>query len=121
MGAAGQVTIAKMPVLREQLESRVFRPGYNMPTMSIEEAGEIDYQEMLERTEREKQAAARKVWLPVCRFFFSCLKMKKKKAEEPDEDHVGHYDSVTVYKDRDWDAFKDDNPTGSGNTTGNLG
>jgi hypothetical protein len=34
--------------------------------MSIEEAGEIDYMEMLERTEREKQSAARKVCFLVC-------------------------------------------------------
>jgi hypothetical protein len=55
-----------MPVLREQFENRVFQPGYNMATMSIEEAGEIDYMEMLERTEREKQSAARKVCFLVC-------------------------------------------------------
>lgn len=102
VGPAGQITIAKLPVLREQLESRVFQPGYNMATMSIEEAGERDYQEMLERTEREKQSAARK-------------------AEEPDEDNAAFYDSVTVYKDRDWDTFKDENPTGCGNTMANLG
>ena len=89
-------------MLRAELEKQVFRPGYNMATMSVEEAGERDYQEMLERTEREKASAARK-------------------AAEPDEDDATHYDTVTVYKDRSWDAFKDDNPTGSGNTTGNLG
>jgi hypothetical protein len=60
VGPAGQITIAKLPVLREQLESRVFQPGYNMATMSIEEAGERDYQEMLERTEREKTIRCKK-------------------------------------------------------------
>lgn len=73
VGPAGQITIAKLPVLREQLESRVFRPGYNMATMSVEEAGEIDYQEMLERTEREKQAAARKVNEICFGFLVSCF------------------------------------------------
>ncbi len=106
VGLAGQVTITKTPVLpqglmqqamapatgtqRDVFASGVFRPGYSMATMSIEEAGERDFQELMERTEREKASAALK-------------------AAEPDEDDATHYDRVTVYKDRDWDAFKDDN------------
>jgi immunoglobulin-binding protein 1 len=101
-GPGGTVTIDKarqlpqglLPAVagtqREAFERQVFRPGFNMATMSVEEAGERDYQELLERTEREKAAAALR-------------------AEEPDEDDATHYDRVTVYKDRDWDAFKDDN------------
>lgn len=114
--SSGAITITKAPVVessalqaaaglqvqRTDFQRGVFRPGYNMATMSIEEAGEIDYQEMLQRQEREKRSAA-------------------EKEKEPDEDDTDHYDRVTVYKDRDWDKFKDDNPTGSGNTTGNLG
>ena len=130
VGPGGMVTIDKTPALpqgllpvgfaqREALGRQVFQPGYNMATMSVEEAGERDYEELLERTEREKAAAALR-------------------AEEPDEDDATHYDAVTVYKDRSWDAFKDDNvrewfvvcvwkmpnllqPTGCGNTTANLG
>jgi immunoglobulin-binding protein 1 len=101
-GPGGTVTIDKarqlpqglLPAVagtqREAFERQVFRPGFNMATMSVEEAGERDYQELLERTEREKAAAALR-------------------AEEPDEDDATHYDRVTVYKDRDWDAFKDEN------------
>jgi hypothetical protein len=57
---------------------------------------------MMQRHEREAQQAALK-------------------AAEPDEDDIVHYDTVTVYKDRDWDAFVDANPKGSGNTMANLG
>lgn len=113
VGASGQVTIEKLPTLaathtrglvgdREGLGNQVFRPHYNMATMSVEQAGEYDYQELMERQQRESQHAA-------------------VRAQEPDEDDVEHYDSVTVYKDRDWDHFCDNNAPGSGNTTGNLG
>lgn len=89
-------------ITRSQLKEQVFRPGYTMHTVSVEEAGERDYQEAMERAAREARNAAAR-------------------AEEPDEDDTVHYDSVTVYKDRDWDAFVDANPKGSGNTMGNLG
>eukprot|EP01091_Cochliopodium_minus_P014475 TRINITY_DN4913_c0_g1_i1.p1 TRINITY_DN4913_c0_g1~~TRINITY_DN4913_c0_g1_i1.p1 ORF type:complete len:340 (+),score=124.76 TRINITY_DN4913_c0_g1_i1:35-1054(+) len=82
---------------RKQKISEVFRPSYTQHTISIEEAGEIDYQEMLERQKREEIS-------------------KKKREEEPDEDDLDYYDTVKIYKDREWDEWKDDNPTGSGNT-----
>lgn len=99
LGKHGEITIK-----RATLQDQVFRPGYNMATVSIEEAGERDYQEAMERQARQK------------------LSEQQREADaEDDDDNTIKYDSVTVYKDRDWDAFKDDNPTGSGNTTGNLG
>lgn len=96
-GPMGGITIT-----RSTLADQVFRPGFNMATVSIEEAGERDYQEMMQRQAREAASAAQR-------------------AAEPDEDNVLHYDTVTVYKDRDWDAFVDDNPKGAGNSMANLG
>ena len=110
VGPNGQVTISKDPVFegldsrRTEFQNNVFRPGYNMATMSIEEAADIDMREAIERQNRENQA-----------------KQMQAEAGEDEEDNTIHYDNVQVYKDREWDAFKDDNPTGSGNTTGNLG
>jgi hypothetical protein len=52
-GKHGELVISKAPEptqlidvfgKRETFQNQVFRPGYNMATMSIEEAGEIDYQ-----------------------------------------------------------------------------
>jgi len=82
---------------RKQKISEVFRPQYTQHTVSIEEAGEIDYQEMLERQKREEES-------------------KKRREEEPNEDDLNYFDTVKVYKDREWDEWKDDHPTGSGNT-----
>ena len=81
---------------RQQKISQVFRPHYTPYTMSIEEAGEIDYREMLERQKREEIS-------------------KKDRENQPNEDDLDHYDIVQVYKERDNDLFKDENPTGWGN------
>ncbi|GMH72183.1 hypothetical protein TL16_g05851 [Triparma laevis f. inornata] len=41
----------------QQLKSGVFRPGWNLPTMSLEELGEIEYRDAMERAEQQKVSA----------------------------------------------------------------
>ena len=79
---------------RQRLQDGVFRPDYNLPTMTIDE--------YLEEERRrggiidgggEKSAMRQMV----------------------DEDDMNKADEETM-KDRRWDDFKDDNPKGAGNT-----
>lgn len=65
----------------------------NPPTMSVEEAGEIEYQLMLRRQAEQKKNAAK----------------KSKQSDDESED------AEELKKTREWDDWKDDNPRGWGN------
>ena len=41
--------------LREQMKAQVFQPHWNQPTMSLEEFGEREYQDMMKREEKDKE------------------------------------------------------------------
>ncbi|KAI2626206.1 TAP42-like family protein [Xylaria nigripes] len=79
---------------RQELQRGVFRPGHNLPTMSIDE-----YLEEERRRggiiEGGGEASGRQ--------------------PEPDEDDIEKADEATM-KAREWDEFKEANPRGSGNT-----
>ncbi|KAJ2994052.1 hypothetical protein NUW58_g1655 [Xylaria curta] len=79
---------------RQQLQRGVFRPGHNLPTMSIDE-----YLEEERRRggiiEGGGEASGRQ--------------------PEPDEDNMEKADAETM-KAREWDEFQEANPRGSGNT-----
>ncbi|KAI0396322.1 TAP42-like family protein [Xylariaceae sp. FL0594] len=79
---------------RQELQRGVFRPGHNLPTMSIDE-----YLEEEKRRggiiEGGGEASGRQ--------------------PEPDEDDMDKADQETM-KAREWDEFKEANPRGSGNT-----
>ncbi|TGJ79493.1 hypothetical protein E0Z10_g9277 [Xylaria hypoxylon] len=79
---------------RQELQRGVFRPGHNLPTMSIDE-----YLEEERRRggiiEGGGEASGRQ--------------------PEPDEDNMEKADAETM-KAREWDEFQESNPRGSGNT-----
>jgi len=41
---------------REEIRKGVFRPGWNLPTMTLEELGEIEMRDAIEREKRQKEA-----------------------------------------------------------------
>jgi len=84
-----------------QIKKATFKPHWNQPTMTVEEAGEI---EAALAMQREKEQASFKA------------KADTEKKSESDEEN----DDAALKKAREWDQFKDDNPWGSGNT-GNKG
>lgn len=79
---------------RQELQKGVFRPGHNLPTMSIDE-----YLEEERRRggiiEGGGEASGRQA--------------------TPDEDNYEKADAATM-KARDWDEFTEENPKGAGNT-----
>ncbi|KAI9594217.1 TAP42-like protein [Syncephalis fuscata] len=78
---------------REQILQGVFRPGWRLPTMSIDEYLEQER----ERGNIIEGGGAESG--------------KKKLIDEDNEEEV----DAKTYKDREWDDFKDDNPRGWGN------
>uniref|UniRef100_A0A7S4AX10 TAP42-like protein n=1 Tax=Pseudo-nitzschia australis TaxID=44445 RepID=A0A7S4AX10_9STRA len=96
---------------REEIRSKVFQPGWNQPTMSLEELGEREYQEAIEREARQKQAEADRVHQP---------KKYEDLVRDGLEDNAELVDA-SAKLDRDWDDWKDQNPRGSGNKMANRG
>lgn len=78
---------------RTQLRDGVFRPGHNLPTMSIDE-----YLEEERRRGGIIEGGGNNAPAP-----------------EIDEDNMALADAETI-KAREWDEFKESNPKGSGNT-----
>ncbi len=79
---------------RQELQRGVFRPGHNLPTMSIDEYLEEERRQG-NIIEGGGEASMRQ--------------------PEPDEDNMEKADEETM-KARYWDEFTEDNPKGSGNT-----
>lgn len=75
----------------------VFRPSHTLPTMTVEQHGEIEYRELVERTRREAETKARRA---------------AEDAARTEEER----DARELAKARAWDEFKDDNPFGHGNS-----
>ena len=79
---------------RQEIQQGVFRPGHNLPTMSIDEY--LDEERRRGNIiEGGGEASLRQ--------------------PEPDEDNIEKADEETM-KARYWDEFTEDNPKGSGNT-----
>jgi hypothetical protein len=96
---------------RDEIRSKVFRPGWSQPTMSLEELGEREYQQAIEREERQKQAEANRINEP---------KRYEELVRDGMEDHPDLVDA-SAKLDREWDDWKNDNPRGSGNKMANRG
>lgn len=79
---------------RQNLQSQVFRPTVALPTVSVEQQGMIELQRMQEAQQKEAAAAAYKA-----------------AHEDSDEDS-----DAKVDKQRAWDDWKDENPSGWGNS-----
>lgn len=97
--------------LQRIYKEMVFQYPFALPTMSIEEAAEIEMEQA--RYQQERKAAAERQQI----------------AEEQDRWYNGdrygskeeEEDERNIYKARDWDDWKDEHPWGSGNKMGNLG
>lgn len=82
---------------RQDIRSEVFRPSHTVARMSVEQHGEVEYRQMMERQRVEEQRKG--------------VEERRRRGmteEEREEEEVA--------KQRAWDAFKDDNPRGWGNS-----
>ena len=93
---------------RETLQSQVLRPGWNQPTMSLDELAEREVRDALEREQRQRDAPT-----DGPRRYDQLVK----DGLEDDEGLV----EASAPLDRAWDDFKDANPRGCGNKRGDVG
>eukprot|EP00531_Pseudo-nitzschia_arenysensis_P012880 CAMPEP_0116124846 /NCGR_PEP_ID=MMETSP0329-20121206/5500_1 /TAXON_ID=697910 /ORGANISM="Pseudo-nitzschia arenysensis, Strain B593" /LENGTH=387 /DNA_ID=CAMNT_0003618857 /DNA_START=44 /DNA_END=1207 /DNA_ORIENTATION=- len=101
----------QLQLKRDEIRSKVFRPGWSQPTMSLEELGEREYRAAIEREERQKEAEAQRVFQP---------KRYEELVKDGMEDNAELVEA-SAKLDRDWDDWKDANPRGSGNKMANRG
>ena len=96
---------------KEQVRAQVFRPGWNQPTMTLEELGEREVAEAMERSER--QAVAEEAAKLALRRYNQLVR----DGLEDDAELV----EASAVLDRRWDDWKDANPRGGGNKMGDVG
>lgn len=96
---------------RQEVANQVFRPGWNQPTMTLEELGERERADAIRRAEQQKVAEAEAKFKP------RRYEQLVKDGMEDDEKLV----EASAKLDRDWDAWKEENPRGSGNKMSERG
>lgn len=101
----------QLKMQKEEIRSKVFQPGWNQPTMTLQELGEMEMKQAMDREARQKAAEAEKKDAP--RRYDQLVR----DGLEDDADLV----DASAQLDRDWDAFKDENPRGCGNKMGDRG
>lgn len=96
---------------REEIRSRVFRPGWNQPTMSLEDFAHREMTQALQREQAQNEADTARLNTP------RRYEYLVRDGMEDDADLV----DASAPLDRAWDNFKDENPRGSGNKRGDVG
>ena len=102
----GQLNIRK-----EEIRSQVFRPGWNQPTMSLEELADREVKEAIAREERQKVMEEHHKLDP--RRYDQLVK--------DEMEDVADLVDASAAIDRAWDDWRAENPTGSGNKMGDRG
>jgi hypothetical protein len=80
------------------MEAKVFTPGHTLPTMTIEEFGELEYQKMQAAEAQKRQAEAE----------------QPPAVDSDDEEEVEHKRREAA----SWDDWKDAHEKGAGNRMG---
>lgn len=101
----------QLQIRKEEVLSQVFRPGWNQPTMTLQELGELEMKQAMEREARQKVSEAEQMNAP---------RRYDLLVRDGLEDNADLVDA-SAQLDRDWDKFKDENPRGSGNKMGDRG
>jgi immunoglobulin-binding protein 1 len=96
---------------RQEIQRSVFRPGWNQPTMTLEELAEHEVREAQARSQRQAEYEASQTNAP------RKYEQLVRDGREDDADLV----DASATLDRQWDDWKDENPRGSGNKRANVG
>eukprot|EP00978_Attheya_sp_CCMP212_P042106 scaffold251243_cov43-Attheya_sp.AAC.2 len=104
-------TTGALQFRKEELQSQVFRPGWNQPTMTLQELGDREVADARAREENQKVAEAEALHQP---------RRYDQLVRDGMEDNADLADASAAL-DRKWDQFKDENPRGSGNKMKDVG
>eukprot|EP01083_Nonionella_stella_P007426 21468_1 len=104
-------TTGQLVFKRQEIRSGIFRPSWNQPTMSLEELGEKEVREAIDREARQKESELNAK---------NTARRYEFLVKDGLEDNADLVDQ-SAKLDRDWDDWKDENPRGSGNKLGDRG
>jgi immunoglobulin-binding protein 1 len=104
-------TSGTQQIKRQQIADSVFRPSWNLPTMSLEELAERERSDAIARGAAQKEAEAKALTMP------RRYEQLVRDGMEDDADLV----EKSAELDRRWDEWKEENPRGSGNKMGERG
>ena len=104
-------TTGQLQIKRDEIRSQVFRPGWNQPTMSLEELADREVKQAIERERRQKETEAERENDP---------RRYEQLVRDGLEDNLDLVDA-SAKLDQEWDDWKDENPRGSGNKMTNRG
>uniref|UniRef100_A0A7S0GIF8 Uncharacterized protein n=1 Tax=Proboscia inermis TaxID=420281 RepID=A0A7S0GIF8_9STRA len=96
---------------REEIRTNVFRPHWNQPTMTLNELGDIEVADAMERAQKQKEEEAAALNRP----------RRYDQLERDGMEDCADLADASSKLDRDWDDFKDDNPRGIGNKLSERG
>lgn len=96
---------------RQQIKDGVFRPGWNLPTMSLEELAQREVAEAMQRSEAQKIAEAEAIYKP----------RRYDQLERDGMEDDAKLVEASAQLDREWDSWKEENPRGCGNKLGERG
>ncbi|KAL3784689.1 hypothetical protein ACHAW5_002867 [Stephanodiscus triporus] len=108
---AAPLTTSDNIVTRDAIASGVFRPGWNQPTMTLEELGERELADAMRRSEIQRISEANDIYRP-------------RRYDQLERDGMEDDDALveaSAKLDREWDDWKEENPRGSGNKMGERG
>jgi immunoglobulin-binding protein 1 len=101
----------QLRINRQEIQKNIFRPGWNQPTISLDEFANNEVQAAIQRKQQQEIAEINN-------------KEKPRRYEQLVKDGMEDNDNLvddSALLDREWDTFKDDNPRGCGNKRGDVG
>jgi hypothetical protein len=96
---------------RTDIANTIFRPSWNLPTMTLQQLGDIEYANAIQRAEQQRIVESQSMYQP--RRYDQLVR----DGMEDDSNLV----EQSAKLDRDWDDWKDENPKGCGNKMSERG
>jgi len=96
---------------RQNIKEGIFKPSWNLPTMSLDELADRERAEAIQRSQNQKIAEEQAIYKP------KRYEQLVKDGMEDNEELV----EASAKLDREWDDWKEENPRGSGNKMSERG
>jgi len=96
---------------RQNIKEGIFKPSWNLPTMSLDELADRERSEAIQRSQNQKLAEAEAIYKP---------KRYDQLVNDGLEDNEELVEA-SAKLDREWDDWKEENPRGSGNKMSERG
>jgi immunoglobulin-binding protein 1 len=98
-------------IKRTDIANTIFRPSWNLPTMTLQQLGDMEYADAIQRAEQQRHVESQAMYQP---------RRYDQLVRDGMEDDT-YLVEQSAKLDRDWDDWKDENPKGCGNKMSERG